>query len=169
MEIGDLASKVKVTVKQSLFFLHNSLLTSFLCFSTLFCSIKMKFTEPPSVECQDIFNSSQINACVVGMGVLGPRFIVSSEALGLNKMLPARGFEFDTSRMPHKRPTTRVQLSCFYNVYKKRTAMEKIDTVSMVNASLISRFYLHFSYTMFYITSINKGLPCKKTRFNAKA
>ena len=32
------------------------------------------------------FNSSQINACVVGIGVLGPWFIVSSEGLGLHKM-----------------------------------------------------------------------------------
>ena len=48
------------------------------------------------------FNSSQINACVVGIGVLGPRFIVSSEGLGLHKMLPPRGFEPSTSRMPGK-------------------------------------------------------------------
>ena len=45
------------------------------------------------------FNSSQINACVVGIGVLGPRFIVSSERLGLHKMLPPRGFKPGTSRM----------------------------------------------------------------------
>ena len=32
------------------------------------------------------FNLSQINACVVGLGVLGPRFNVSSEGLGLRKM-----------------------------------------------------------------------------------
>ena len=36
------------------------------------------------------FNSSQINACVVEIGVLGPPFIVSSEGLGLHKMLPSR-------------------------------------------------------------------------------
>ena len=34
------------------------------------------------------FNSSQINVCAVRIGVLGPRFIVSSEGLGLHKMLP---------------------------------------------------------------------------------
>ena len=39
------------------------------------------------------FNSSQINVCVMGIGVLGPRFKVSSEGLGLHKMLPPRGFE----------------------------------------------------------------------------
>ena len=36
-------------------------------------------TEPPSVKCQESFNSSQINTCVVEIGVLGPLFIVSSE------------------------------------------------------------------------------------------
>ena len=46
------------------------------------------------------FNSSQINAFVVVMGALGPRLIVSSEGLGLRKMLPLRGFEPGTSRMP---------------------------------------------------------------------
>ena len=56
------------------------------------------------------FNSSQINACVLGIGVLGPRFIVSSEGLGLHKMLPLRGFEPGTSRMPGKRCTTMLPL-----------------------------------------------------------
>ena len=61
--------------------------------------------EPPSVECQDLFNSSQINACIMGIGVLGPRFIVSSEGLGLHKMFPLRGFKPSTSRMPGKHRT----------------------------------------------------------------
>ena len=39
------------------------------------------------------FNFSQINAYIVGIGVLGPQFIVSSEVLGLHKMLSPRGFE----------------------------------------------------------------------------
>ena len=52
------------------------------------------------------FNSSQINEYVVGIGVLGPRFIVSSEELGLHKMLPPRGFKPGTSRMPDKHCTT---------------------------------------------------------------
>ena len=56
------------------------------------------------------FTSSQINACVVGIGVLGSRFIVSSEGLGLHKMLPHRGVEPGTSYMPGKRCTTRLQL-----------------------------------------------------------
>ena len=56
------------------------------------------------------FNFSQINACVVGIRVLGPRFIVSSEGLGLHKMFPPRGFELGTSRMPSKCCTTRLQL-----------------------------------------------------------
>ena len=56
------------------------------------------------------FNSSHINACVVRKGVLGPRFIVSSEGLGLHKMLPPREFEPGTSRMPGKRCTTMLQL-----------------------------------------------------------
>ena len=43
IEIGDLGSKVKVTVTQYPFFLHNSLLTSLLCISALLCSIIMKF------------------------------------------------------------------------------------------------------------------------------
>ena len=59
------------------------------------------------------FNSSQINACVVGIGVLGPRFIVSSEGLGLHKMLPPRGFEPSTSRMPGKHRTPRPRLIFF--------------------------------------------------------
>ena len=55
-------------------------------------------------------NSSQINACVVGIEVLGPRFIVSSEGLGLHNILPLRGFEPSTSRMPGKHCTTMLQL-----------------------------------------------------------
>ena len=46
VEIGDLGSKVKVTVTQGLypFFLHNSLLTSLFCISALLCLIIMKFS-----------------------------------------------------------------------------------------------------------------------------
>ena len=62
------------------------------------------------------FNSSQFNACVVGIGVLGPRFIVSSRGLGLHKMLPPRGFEPGTSRMPGKRCTIMLQLRKLYQV-----------------------------------------------------
>ena len=41
--IGDPMSKVKVTVTKYPFFLHNSLLTTLLCFSALLCLIEMKF------------------------------------------------------------------------------------------------------------------------------
>ena len=41
IEIGDLGSKVKVTVTWYPFFLHNSLLTSLPCISALLCFIKM--------------------------------------------------------------------------------------------------------------------------------
>ena len=69
------------------------------------------------------FNSSQINACVEGIGVLGPPLILSSEGLGLHKMLLPRGFEPGTSRMRGKRRTTRLQLlfmtsDCSANVLK---------------------------------------------------
>ena len=37
------------------------------------------------------FKSSQINACVVGIGVLGPWFIVSSEGLGLSQNVAPEG------------------------------------------------------------------------------
>ena len=40
IEIGDLGSKVKITVTQYPFFLHNSLLTSLLEFSALLCPIE---------------------------------------------------------------------------------------------------------------------------------
>ena len=43
IEFGDLGSKVKVTVTQYLFFLHNSLLSSLLCISALLCLTKIKF------------------------------------------------------------------------------------------------------------------------------
>ena len=46
IEIGDLGSKVKVTVAQYPFFLHNSLLTSLLYISALICLIKLKFGMP---------------------------------------------------------------------------------------------------------------------------
>ena len=46
IEIGDLGSKVKVTVTQYPFFLHNSLLNSILYISALLCSIKLKFNKP---------------------------------------------------------------------------------------------------------------------------
>ena len=54
--------------------------------------------------------SFKINAWVAGKGVLGPQFIVSFEGLGLHKMLPLRGFEPSTSRMPGKLSTTRQKL-----------------------------------------------------------
>ena len=56
------------------------------------------------------FNSSQLDECIVGIGVIGPRFIVSSKGLGVHKILPPRWFELRTSRMPGKRCTTRPQL-----------------------------------------------------------
>ena len=34
------------------------------------------------------FNSSQINVCLLGIGELGPWFLVSSKGLGLHKILP---------------------------------------------------------------------------------
>ena len=53
------------------------------------------------------FNSSQIIAGVVGIGVLGHCFIhvVFSKGLGLHKMLPPWKFEPGTSSMPGKRCT----------------------------------------------------------------
>ena len=48
------------------------------------------------------FNFSHINACVMGISVLGPRFI-SSEGLGLYKLFSQRGFEPSTFRTPGKR------------------------------------------------------------------
>ena len=47
-----------------------------------------------------------LNVCVVEMGMLGPQFIVSSERLLLHKLLPPRGLEQSTSRMPSKRHAT---------------------------------------------------------------
>ena len=44
IEIGDLGSKVKVTVTNYPFFLHNSLLISLLGISVFLCLIKMKFS-----------------------------------------------------------------------------------------------------------------------------
>ena len=44
IEIGGLESKVKVTVTQYPFFLHNSLLTSLLYISALLCTIKLNFS-----------------------------------------------------------------------------------------------------------------------------
>ena len=46
IEIGDLGSKVKVTVTQYPFFLHSSLLTSLLFISALLYLIKLKFSMP---------------------------------------------------------------------------------------------------------------------------
>ena len=46
IEIGDLGSKVKVTVTQYQFLLHNSLLTSLLYNSAFLCLIKLKFGMP---------------------------------------------------------------------------------------------------------------------------
>ena len=43
IEIGDLRSKVKVTVTYYRFLLYNSLLTSLLCISCILCPIEMKF------------------------------------------------------------------------------------------------------------------------------
>ena len=46
IQIGDLGSKVKVTVAQNPFFLHNSLLTSLLCILAPLCPMKVKFDIP---------------------------------------------------------------------------------------------------------------------------
>ena len=46
IEISDLGSKVKVTVAQYSFFLHNSLLTSLQYISALVCLINLKFGIP---------------------------------------------------------------------------------------------------------------------------
>ena len=46
IEIGDLGSKVKVTMIQYPFFLHNFLLTFLLYISALLCLIKLKFGMP---------------------------------------------------------------------------------------------------------------------------
>ena len=78
------------------------------------------------------FHSSQINACIVGIGVLGPRFIISSEGLGLHKMLPPRGF--GTSPMPGKRCTTRLQLQLFYySWHREHTPLCNHCHIKMIN------------------------------------
>ena len=97
------------------FFLRESILTSLILVHAdyLFCnwhSLNTNYYGTTFGGMPGSFNSSQINACVVAIGVLGPRFIVSSEGLGLHKMLPQRGFVPGTSRMPGKRCTTRLQL-----------------------------------------------------------
>ena len=97
------------------FFPRDSILTSLVLVYAghLFCnwhSLNTNYYGTTFDGMSGSFNSSQINAFVVGIGVLGPRFIVSSEILGLHKMLPPRGFEPGTSRMPGKRCTTRLQL-----------------------------------------------------------
>ena len=79
----------------------------------LFCnghSLNTNYYRTPFDGMPGSFNSSPIDACIMGIGVLGPRFIVSSEGQGLHKMLPPRGFEPSTYRMPGKRRTTRLQL-----------------------------------------------------------
>ena len=75
------------------------------------------------------FNSSQINACVVGIGVLGPRLIVSSEGLGMHKMLPPRGFELSTSRMPgkHRTPRPRLPLILVYQLKRQNGFKPEIE------------------------------------------
>ena len=79
----------------------------------LFCyghSLSTNYYGTTFVGMPGSFNSSQISACVVGIGVLRPRFIVSFEGLGMHKMLPPRGFEPCTSCMPDKHCTPRPQL-----------------------------------------------------------
>ena len=55
IEIGDLGSKVKVTVVQYPFFLHNSLLTFLLYISALVCLIKLKFGMPLDMSFADLY------------------------------------------------------------------------------------------------------------------
>ena len=89
------------------------------------------------------FDSSQINMCVVRIGVLGPRFIVSSNEYGLHKMLHPRGFEPFTSHMPgkHRTPRPRLPLSFYGLIFWK-----KIDTTILMlilfRASLLSSWEL---------------------------
>ena len=91
------------------------------------------------------FNSSQINACVVGIGVLGPRFIVSSEGLGLHNMLPPRGFEPGTSRMPGKRCTAMLQLPKkkhlnYITMHKERKKLNVSQSISTTNNRIVNSF-----------------------------
>ena len=49
------------------------------------------------------FNSSHINACVVGIGMLGPRFIVSSEARRTRAAQYVAPEGIRTRHLPHAR------------------------------------------------------------------
>ena len=66
-------------------------------------------------------NSSQINACITRKGVLGPRFIVSSEGLGLHKMLLPMGSEPSSrgdSQLQHPAcQTNAVALGCSMSAF----------------------------------------------------
>ena len=53
------------------------------------------------------FDSSHINAYVVGIRVLGSRSIVSSKGIGLHKLLPRCEFQPCTSSLPGKRFITK--------------------------------------------------------------
>ena len=65
------------------------------------CSVTDILSTPTIMEQQGSFHSSQINACIVGIGVLGTQFIVSSEGLGLHILLPLRGIQ--TQHLQHVR------------------------------------------------------------------
>ena len=57
IEIGDLWSKVKVTVAQNSFFLHNSLLISLLYISALVYLINMKFSMRFDMPLADLYKN----------------------------------------------------------------------------------------------------------------
>ena len=59
------------------------------------------------------FNSSKINACVVGIVMRGHRFIVSSERLGLQKNVAPEGIRTQHLLHASTRRTTRLWLSYF--------------------------------------------------------
>ena len=76
------------------------------------------------------FNSSQINVCIMRIGVLEPRFIVFSERLGLHKLLPSRGFKPSTSQasavpLGHSSPVCQYTIRPFVNnlffIHKKNS------------------------------------------------
>ena len=117
------------------------------------------------------FNSSQIYACVVGIGVLGARFIVSSEVQGLHKMLSPRGFEPSTSHMLGKHRTPRPRLPVYVYViitsflsflklflFKKKQLCAKGNNYAAPDcdtrdSDLVFFFFFYF----FYFLIIHKG------------
>ena len=83
------------------------------------------------------FNSLVINACVVEIEVLGPRFIVSSEGLGLHKML-LRGIQIQHLPYARQAPYHSAMARLFLNSFWYQHALEHKLTC-MKSISLQSR------------------------------